>query len=119
MFDMAANIFWETVTQPKYIIAYIVVIVLIMIAVGKLKPRESDFELEDVGAVDLTPWEYRHHLWTGCILQPRADYDVPLPGHRRLSEAFRSNYAVIHRNIQRRPVVSEGKELSQTKMKSV
>ena len=33
MFDMAANIFWETVTQPKYIIAYIVVIVLIMIAV--------------------------------------------------------------------------------------
>ena len=79
----------------------------------------APYGTEDCGAVDLTPWEYRHHLWIGRILQPRADYDVPLPGHRRLSEAFRSNYAVIHRNIQRRPVVSEGKELSQTKMKSV
>lgn len=31
--------------------------VLIMLLVGKLRPREQDFILEDVQAVDLTPWK--------------------------------------------------------------
>ena len=32
----------------------------LMLLIGKLKPRATDFILEDSKAVDLTPWKYRH-----------------------------------------------------------
>lgn len=42
-----------------------IVDMLIMVAVGKWKPRDTDFILKDVGAVDLTPWKYAK---PACVL---------------------------------------------------
>lgn len=42
-----------------YILSVLFVVdVLVMIIIGKLYPRDTDFELEDVKAVDLTPWKH-------------------------------------------------------------
>ena len=56
-----------------------IVDMLIMIAVGKLKPRETDFELEDVGAVDLTPWKYAKPACVLCIICMLAVYALFSP----------------------------------------
>lgn len=40
----------------------------IMLLVGKLHPRATDFELEDVGAVDLTPWKYAKPVSVLCFI---------------------------------------------------
>lgn len=45
-----------------------IVDMIIMIVIGKLKPRETDFVLEDVGAVDLTPWKYAKPASALCFI---------------------------------------------------
>ena len=45
-----------------------IVDMLIMWAIGKWKPRETDFVLEDVGAVDLTPWKYAKPASVICFI---------------------------------------------------
>ena len=41
---------------------------LIMWAIGKCKPLDTDFVLEDVGAVDLTPWKYAKPASVVCFI---------------------------------------------------
>ena len=42
-----------------YVLAVLFVLnIAIMLIYGKLRPRDTDFVLEDAGAVDLTPWKY-------------------------------------------------------------
>ena len=42
-----------------YVLAVLFVVNLVIMAViTKISPRETDFVLEDAGAVDLTPWKY-------------------------------------------------------------
>ncbi len=33
-------------------------LVILMLVIGEVRPRETEFVQEDVGAVDMTPWEY-------------------------------------------------------------
>ena len=33
-------------------------LLILMLVIGELKPRETEFEQEDVGAVDMTPWRF-------------------------------------------------------------
>ena len=33
-------------------------LLIVMLVIGKFTPRETEFEQEDVGAVDLTPWQF-------------------------------------------------------------
>ena len=33
--------------------------VVVMLLIGKYRPRETEYIIEDAGAVDLTPWKYR------------------------------------------------------------
>ena len=51
-----------------------IVDMLIMVAIGKWKPRETDFELQDVGAVDLTPWKYAKVASVACFICMLAVY---------------------------------------------
>lgn len=54
-------------------IAYFIIIILIilnvivMLLIGKLTPRETPYIMEDVGAVDLTPWKYRKLAAIGAL----------------------------------------------------
>lgn len=42
-----------------YVLTFLFILdVAIMLVVGKIRPRETEFVLEDVHAVDLTPWKY-------------------------------------------------------------
>jgi len=41
---------------------------MLMLIIGKLKPRETDFELEDSKAVDLTPWKYVKPAAALCVV---------------------------------------------------
>lgn len=41
---------------------------------AKVKPRETDFVLEDVGAVDLTPWKYAKPACVVCMICMLAVY---------------------------------------------
>ena len=41
-------------------------LVILMLVVGELSPRETEFVQEDVGAVDMTPW--RHARTAGLVL---------------------------------------------------
>lgn len=41
-------------------------LVILMLVIGEIKPRETEFEQEDVKAVDMTPWKHAK-LW-GAIL---------------------------------------------------
>ena len=51
-----------------------IVDMIIMVIVGKLKPRDTDFVLEDVGAVDLTPWKYAKPACILCFICMLAVY---------------------------------------------
>ncbi len=33
-------------------------LVILMLVIGEVRPRETEFEQEDVGAVDMTPWKF-------------------------------------------------------------
>jgi solute:Na+ symporter, SSS family len=33
-------------------------LIILMLVIGELKPRETEFEQQDVGAVDMTPWKF-------------------------------------------------------------
>lgn len=41
---------------------------IVMLAIGKIKPREQDFELADSKAVDLTPWKYVKPAAAACVV---------------------------------------------------
>lgn len=41
---------------------------LLMLVIGKIKPRAVDFELQDAKAVDLTPWKYVKPAAIACFL---------------------------------------------------
>lgn len=52
-----------------YILSVLFVVdVAAMLIIGKLKPRETDFELEDVKAVDLTPWKNLKIASAFCVV---------------------------------------------------
>ncbi len=51
-----------------------IVDMILMMVVGKLKPRDTDFILEDVGAVDLTPWKYAKPASILCMICMLAVY---------------------------------------------
>lgn len=51
-----------------------IVDMLIMIVIGKLRPRETDFVLKDVGAVNLTPWKYAKPACVLCLIGMAAVY---------------------------------------------
>ena len=40
----------------------------LMLLIGKLKPRDTDFILEDSKAVDLTPWKYVKPAALTCFI---------------------------------------------------
>jgi uncharacterized sodium:solute symporter family permease YidK len=40
---------------PGIVFAYLVIMMLV---IGELKPRKTEFVQEDVNAVDMTPWKY-------------------------------------------------------------
>ena len=43
-----------------YVLAVLFVVnVVVMLLIGKYRPRETEYIIEDAGAVDLTPWKYR------------------------------------------------------------
>ena len=44
------------------------IIIVTMLIIGKVKPRESDFIQEDVKAVDMTPWKHRNLAGGACIV---------------------------------------------------
>lgn len=54
--------------------ALFVLDVVIMLVIGKLFPREEAFELQDVHAVDLTPWKHLKLASLLCILALAAEY---------------------------------------------
>lgn len=45
-----------------------------MMVIGKLKPRDTDLILEDVDAVDLTPWKYAKPASILCMICMLAAY---------------------------------------------
>ena len=51
-----------------------IVDMIIMWAIGKWKPRETDFVLQDVGAVDLTPWKFAKPAAAVCFICMLAVY---------------------------------------------
>lgn len=52
-----------------YILSVLFVIdVAILLIVGKLQPRETEFELQDVKAVDLTPWKHIKLASAICVI---------------------------------------------------
>ena len=51
-----------------YVLAVLFVLnVIVMLLIGKLTPRETPYIMEDVGAVDLTPWKYRKLAAIGAL----------------------------------------------------
>lgn len=49
-----------------YVLSVLFIVdILVMLIIGKLRPRDTDFVLEDVKAVDLTPWK---HLKVASII---------------------------------------------------
>lgn len=54
--------------------AMFIIDMALMILIGKLKPRETEFVLNDVGAVDLTPWKYAKPACVICIVCMLAVY---------------------------------------------
>ncbi len=41
-------------------------LIILMLVIGEIKPRDTEFEQEDVGAVDMTPW--KHAKTAGVLL---------------------------------------------------
>jgi SSS family solute:Na+ symporter len=33
-------------------------LIVLMLVIGEIRPRQTEFQQEDVGAVDMTPWRY-------------------------------------------------------------
>ena len=56
---------------------------LIMWYLNKYHPAE-EYEIRDVGAVDLTPWKYRHIVSIIGLLLHSAFTSCSLPSHRSL-----------------------------------
>ncbi|MDO4274700.1 MAG: solute:sodium symporter family transporter [Eubacteriales bacterium] len=59
--------------------ALFVIDTCIMLLVGKLRPRKEEFVLQDVHAVDLTPWKYLKLASVLCILVLVVEYIVFSP----------------------------------------
>ncbi|GAB6098353.1 solute:sodium symporter family transporter [Halanaerocella petrolearia] len=54
----STQLFWDTGIHFLHILAVLFVLCsIIMVVIGKLKPRDKDFVLEDKKAVELTPWK--------------------------------------------------------------
>lgn len=43
-------------------------LVILMLAIGEIAPRETEFVQEDVGAVDMNPWPYARHAGIALIV---------------------------------------------------
>ena len=43
-------------------------LIVLMLVIGELKPRESEFVQKDVGAVDMTPWRYAKQTGVALII---------------------------------------------------
>lgn len=64
----STQLFWDTGIHFLHILAILFVVCsLIMILIGKFKPRDKAFVLEDKEAVDLTPWE-KTYIAGGSII---------------------------------------------------
>ncbi|MDD7984118.1 solute:sodium symporter family transporter [Lentisphaera marina] len=44
------------------------IIIVTMLIIGQLKPRDTDFVQEDVKAVDMTPWKHRNLAGAACVI---------------------------------------------------
>src|SRR5699024_11040447 len=52
------QLFWDTGVHYLHILGILFVICsALMLIIGKIKPRDTEFVLEDKKAVDLTPWK--------------------------------------------------------------
>ncbi|GHC31222.1 solute:sodium symporter family transporter [Aidingimonas halophila] len=47
----------EVMSEFHFVASIFVLLVLVMLLIGKLRPRETEWVHEDSGAVDLTPWK--------------------------------------------------------------
>ena len=51
-----------------YVLAVLFVLnVAVMLLIGRISPRATPYVMQDVGAVDLTPWKYRKIAAIGAL----------------------------------------------------
>lgn len=62
------QLFWDTGLHYLHILAILfVVCIILMLVIGKIKPRDTDFVLEDKKAVELTPWKLLYPVGFAAI----------------------------------------------------
>ncbi|WP_252315215.1 hypothetical protein [Sinobaca sp. H24] len=65
----STQLFWDTGLHFLHILAIMFVIcTVLMLVIGKIKPRETAYKLEDKKVVDMTPWKLVYPVGFAAVI---------------------------------------------------